>query len=162
MPLEFEGSENWHTWKHYLLIFREKDRRYSFEFENEFTDMAGRDLVSRIKIYIPKSFVESAGRDQFLRLVRVAFSRMQKPSCDDPQSVLQSFRRIIRRIKRRLCEQYYQAYKNIHGFFRYFFDQLSELLQDIWNKSKKEYVRQTTYKKLQRHDDLILSAAILD
>ena len=153
------------NWKHYLLIFRDTDGRYTMEFENEFTYYDDRAVVSRLKVYIPQSFIASAGRDQALKLVRKTFAYMKRI---DPESqikptseLLVTFRRIVRRIKVHLYREYKTVYKDLHLFFQFFFEQLSSLLRALWLPSRREYLRSKTMRRLIREEDAILSQEIL-
>lgn len=145
-------------WKHYLLIFREPNGTYSFEFENDFVFVGDRTLVSRLKLTIPQSYILSAGRDQFLKLVRKVFTKMQRPSCVHPENTLLSVRHLIRKLKKRLYKSYSAMCKNLHGIFQYFYEGLQQLIRGLWSPSKTEYVHNLVFRRLQRKDNEILSA----
>lgn len=148
-------------WKHYLLIFREPNGTYSFEFENEFVFVGDRTLVSRLKLTIPRSYIESAGKEQFLRLVRKVFSRMQRPSCVHPENTLLFVRRIIGKLKKRLYKSYCAVCKNLNGILQFFYEGLQQLVRGLWSPCKTEYVHNLVFKRLQRNDDEILSARLV-
>ncbi len=163
--VNYVNTEYLPDWKHYLLIFRDADGRYTMEFENEFTYCDDRLLVSRLKVYIPQSFIASAGHGQVLKLVSKTFAYMRRVDPDAPlrptSEYFKTFRRIIRRIKVHLYREYKTVYKDLHLFFQFFFDQLSGLLRSLWLPSRQEYLRSKTMRRLMREDNAILSEEIL-
>ena len=163
--VNYVNPEHLPQWNHYLLIFRDSDGRYSMEFENEFTYSDDRALVSRLKVYIPQSFIASAGHGQVLKLVRKTFANMKRVDPEAPlkptSEYFRTFRKIVRRIKVHLYREYKTVYKDMHLFFHFFFEQLTGLLRALWLPSRQEHLRTKTLKRLMREDNAILSEEIL-